>query len=45
MIIDFFSEFGHIGCISKQDKFRKQMTDKTLKAMMVGYVDNHKRDT
>ena len=40
-----FSEFGRIGCVTKQDKLEKQMTDKTFNAIIVGYADNHTRDT
>ena len=43
--IGLFSEFGRIGYVTKRDKFRKQMTDKTFKAIMVGYSDNHTRGT
>ena len=44
-IIGSFSKFGHIEYITKWDKFRKQMTDKRFKSIMVGYADNHTRDT
>ena len=43
-IIGFFSEFGLIGYVTKQYKFKTQMMDKTFKAMVVGYSDNHTRD-
>ena len=44
-IIGLFSEFGRIGYVTKRDKFKKQMADKTSNAIMVGYSDNHTRDT
>ena len=44
-IIGLFSYFGRIVFVTKQDKFKKQMTDKTFKAIMVGYANNHTRDT
>ena len=44
-IIGLLSEFGRIGYVIKLDKFKKQMTDKTFKAIMVGYSENHTRDT
>ena len=44
-IIGLFSEFGNIGYVTKRYKLRKKMTDKTFKAIMVGYTDNHTRDT
>ena len=44
-IIGSFSEFGRIGYVTKQDKFNKQMTEKTFKAIMVGYADNHTGET
>ena len=43
-IMGLFSDFGHIGYITKQEKFKKQMTDKQIKAIMVGYDKNHTRD-
>ena len=42
-IIGSFSEFGHIGYITKHDKFKKQLEDKTLKGIMIGYSKNHAR--
>ena len=45
MIIGSFSEFGRIGSVTKQGKFKKQTTDKPFKAIMMGYVKNHTRDT
>ena len=44
-IIGSFSEFGRIGYITKRDKFKNQITDKTFKSIMVGYAYNHIRDT
>ena len=44
-IIDSFSEFGRIGYVTKRDTFKNQITDKTFKAVMVGYSENHTRDT
>ena len=44
-IIGLFSEFGCIGYVTKQEKFKKQMIDKLFKAIMVGYANNHTRDT
>ena len=43
-IIGSFSEFGRIGYVKKQDKFKKQITDKTFEAIMVGYAKIHTRD-
>ena len=43
-IIGSFSDFRRIRYVTKQGKFKKQMTDKTFKAIMVGYSDNHTRD-
>ena len=40
-----FLESGLIGYVTKQDKYKNKMTDKTFKAIMVGYADNHTRDT
>ena len=42
-IIGSFLEFGRIGNVTKQDKFRKKMTNKTFKAIMVVYSENHTR--
>ena len=42
--IGSFSEFGRFGYVTKREEFRKQMTDKTLKTIMVGYSDNHTSD-
>ena len=44
-IIGLFSEFGSIEFITKWDKIKKLMTDKTFKEIMVGYFYNHTRDT
>ena len=44
-IIGSFSDFGLIGYVTKRDKFKKQFTDKSFKAIMVVYADNHTRDT
>ena len=43
-IIGSFSEFGSIVYITKWGKFKKKMTDKTFKAIMVGYAENNTRD-
>ena len=43
-IVGLFLEFGHISYVTKQDKFKKQITNKTLKAIIVGYEGNHTRD-
>ena len=40
-----FSEFGRIAYVTKQDKFKNQMTDKTFKAIMEIYAYNHTRYT
>ena len=42
-IIGSFSDFGRIGYVTKRDKFKKQMTDKQFKAIIVGYANNHTR--
>ena len=42
-IIGSFLEFGRIGYITKRDKFMKKMIDKTFKASMVVYPENHTR--
>ena len=44
-IIGLFSEFGCIGYVTKWYKFKNQMTDKTFKAIKMGYDENHTRDT
>ena len=44
-IIEWLSEFGSVGYITNQDKFKKQTTDKTFEAIMVGYANHHARDT
>ena len=44
-IIGSFSEFGRIGYVTKWDKLKKKITDKTFKAIVFGYTDNHTRDT
>ena len=44
-IIGSFSEFGRIGCVTKRYKLKKKITDKTFKAIVFGYTDNHTRDT
>ena len=44
-IIGSLSDFGHIVYVTKWDKFRKKMKDKTFKAIMVGYANNCTRDT
>ena len=36
-IIVLFLEFVHIDYITKYDKFKKKVTEKTLKEIMVGY--------
>ena len=42
-IIGLFSEFGCITYVTKQEKFKNQMADKTFKAIMVVYFDNNMR--
>ena len=42
-IIGSLLEFGRIGCVTKRDKFKKKMTDKTFKAIMLVYANNHTR--
>ena len=37
-------EFGHTGYVTKRDKFKKPITDKKIKAITVGYAENHTRD-
>ena len=44
-IIGSFSEFGLIEYVTKREQIKKQMDYKTYKAIMVGYADNHTRDT
>ena len=44
-IIGSFSEFGRIGSVTKRYKLKKETTDKTFKANIVGYIDNHMNDT
>ena len=44
-IIGFFSEFGRTGYVNKRENLKKKMTDKTFKVIMVGYANNHTRDT
>ena len=44
-IIASFPEFGLIEYVTKREKFRKQITDKTFKEIMVGYAENHTGDT
>ena len=44
-IIGLFSEFGRIRYVTKREKFKKQMTDKKIKAIMVGCAKNHTRET
>ena len=44
MIVGLFSKFVCIGYVIKQNKFKKQIMDKTFKAIMVGYAKNHTRD-
>ena len=44
-IIGSFSEFGRIGYVTKQDNFKKRMTDKTFNVIIVGYAENNTRDT
>ena len=43
-IIGLFLEFWHIGYVTKQEVFRKQMEDKKFKAIMVGYAYNDTRE-
>ena len=44
-IIGSFSYSGCIAYVTKSDKIMKLITDKTYKASMVGYAENHTRDT
>ena len=44
-IIGLFSEFGPIGYVTKQDKFKNKITYKISKAIMVGCTSNHTRNT
>ena len=44
-IVGSLLEFGRIRYITKQEKFKNQMTDKKFKVIMVGYAVNHTRDT
>ena len=44
-IIGLFLEFVRIGYVTKRDKFEKKTTEKTSKAIMVGYADKHMRGT
>ena len=44
-IIGLLSEFGRIGYVTKREKFKKKMTDKTFKPILVGYVENHTWET
>ena len=44
-IIGSFSWFGRITYVTKWGKLKKEMEDNTEKAIMVGYTDNHTRDT
>ena len=44
-IIGLFLRFGHISYVTKQDKIKKQIIDKTFKAILVGCADNHIGDT
>ena len=43
-IIGLFLEFGRIGYVTKQEKFKKQITGNKFKAIMVEYQDNHTKD-
>ena len=40
-IIGSLSEFGHIVYVTKRYKFKKKITDKIFKVIMVGYAENH----
>ena len=40
-IIGLFSEFGRIAYVTKRKIIREQIKDKTLKAIIVGYAENH----
>ena len=44
-IIDLFSAFVLIKYFIKRDNINNQMTYKTYKSIMIGYADNHTRDT
>ena len=38
------SYFGRIAYVTKREKIKKQIMDKTYKVTMVGYAENHTRD-
>ena len=40
-IIGLFSEFGRIAYVTMRKIIREQIKDKTLKAIIVGYAENH----
>ena len=44
-IIGSFSEFRHIAYVTNREKIKVNMKNKTYKAIMVGYTENHTRDT
>ena len=44
-IIGSFSEFGRIGYVTKREKIKKHMIDKTFKEIMVRYADKNTRET
>ena len=37
-------EFGRITYVTNWGEIQKKISDKTYKAIMVGYMDNHPRD-
>ena len=39
------SYFGRIAYVTKREKIKKHIRDKTYKVIMVGYADIHTRDT
>ena len=45
MIAGSLSDFGRIAYVTKREKIKKHIRDKTYKVIMVGYADNHTRDT
>ena len=44
-IINLFSEFGRIVYVTKKENMKIQKKDKTYKAILVGFTENHRRYT
>ena len=40
-----FLDSGRIGYVTKWDKFKNKMSDKKIRAIMVGYAENNTSDT